>query len=116
MEIRVVLAGAVRSGASDVHLKVGAPPMLRIHGDLIPVDGAPRIDREAMQTYLAQLMPDHHRERLARAFQVDFAYGEPSLGRFRVNVFYQRGEPAIEYLRTSHFSWPPSFLGRIVNQ
>ena len=94
MEIRVILSAAVRCGASDVHLKVGAPPMLRIHGDLIPVEGAEKVDRDTMQAYLAQLMADHHRERLARSFQVDFAYGEPSLGRFRVNVFYQRGEPA----------------------
>jgi len=95
VDIRVILSVAVRSEASDVHIKVGAPPMLRINGELVPVDGAEQVDRETMQAYLAQLMADHHRERLARSLQVDFAYGEPTLGRFRVNVFYQRGEPAI---------------------
>jgi twitching motility protein PilT len=94
VDIHAVLATAAKLGASDLHLKVGGVPMLRVHGDLMPVEGAVAVGREQMQAYLAQLMSDHHRERLSRGLQVDFAYGDPEFGRFRVNVFYQRGEPA----------------------
>jgi twitching motility protein PilT len=94
VDIRTVLATAAQLGASDLHMKVGGRPMLRVHGDLAPIEGSAPIGRDQMQAYLAQLMSDQHRERLARALQVDFAYGDPEFGRFRVNVFYQRGEPA----------------------
>jgi twitching motility protein PilT len=95
VDIRKILSAAVEAEASDIHLKVGAVPMLRVHGSLVGVAGMAPIDHDGMQAYLAQLMADHHRERLARSLQVDFAYGDPKLGRFRVNVFYQRGEPAV---------------------
>ncbi len=95
MDIRAILAMAVRHGASDLHLKVGAPPMIRLHGDLVPTEGMAPIGRDAMVGYLGQLMAEHHRERLTETLQVDFAYGDPELGRFRVNAFYQRGEPSV---------------------
>jgi twitching motility protein PilT len=69
--------------------------MIRLHGDLMPADGATPTTRDAMVGYLGQLMAEHYRERLTERLQVDFAYGDPELGRFRVNVFYQRGEPSI---------------------
>jgi twitching motility protein PilT len=95
VDIRAILSAAAEAGASDIHLKVGAPPMLRVRSRLAPLQGMACIDRETMQAYLAQLMADQHRERLARNLQVDFGYGDPVLGRFRINVFLQRGEPSI---------------------
>jgi twitching motility protein PilT len=92
VDIRAILTAAVDAGASDIHLKVDAPPTVRVNGALQSLDTAV-IDHDGMQSHLAELMLDHHRERLARSLQVDFAYGDPKLGRFRVNVFYQRGEP-----------------------
>jgi twitching motility protein PilT len=94
VDIRKILYAAVGLGASDIHLKVGAPPMLRVNGSLVPVEGTAPVDHEEMELHLDELMADHHRERLGRSLQVDFAYGDPKLGRFRVNVYYQRGEPA----------------------
>ena len=60
MDIHAVLATAAKLGASDLHLKVGGVPMLRVHGDLVPVEGAMAVGREQMQAYLAELMSDHH--------------------------------------------------------
>jgi twitching motility protein PilT len=95
VDIHGILSKAVEQGASDLHLKVGAPPMIRVHGDLVPMEGVPRIDRDRMFAFLGQLMPDHYRQRLSDRLQVDFAHGDPRLGRFRVNAYHQRGEPSI---------------------
>ncbi len=85
-----ILEGAVTAGASDVHLKPGAPVIFRIRGELVPVE-APQPTAEWLGSVLAQIVPEHLRERLALEHEVDFAYAAPGLGRFRANVFQQRG-------------------------
>ena len=85
-----ILQGAIEAGASDVHLKIGAPVIFRIAGELVPVD-APPPAAEWMQTVLGQIVPAHLRARLDAEHEVDFAYTPPGGGRFRVNVFQQRG-------------------------
>jgi len=92
MELQDILRTAVRIGASDVLLKFGVPPGVRIHGDLVPVPDAPLMDHDRLERAVDELLDDFHRKRLAIDLQADFSYETPNLGRFRVNVFRQRGE------------------------
>ena len=85
-----ILQGAVEAGASDVHLKIGAPVIFRLAGELVPVD-APPPTAEWMQTVLGHIVPAHLRERLEAEHEIDFAHSPPGVGRFRVNIFQQRG-------------------------
>jgi twitching motility protein PilT len=92
MELQDILRTAVRIGASDVLLKFGVPPGVRIHGDLVPVPDAPLMDHDRLERAVDELLDDFHRKRLAIDLQADLSYETPNLGRFRVNVFRQRGE------------------------
>ena len=85
-----ILEGAIAAGASDIHLKVGGPVIFRIGGELAPV-AAPVPTAEWIATVLAEIVPPDLRERLELEHEVDFAYAPPGLGRFRTNVFQQRG-------------------------
>lgn len=85
-----ILEGASAAGASDVHLKPGAPVIFRIRGQLVPVE-APMPTVGWLAAVLAQIVPEHLRTRLEQEHEVDFAYTSPGLGRFRTNVFQQRG-------------------------
>lgn len=85
-----ILRGAMASGASDIHIKTGAPITFRIVRDLVPVD-APAPTLDWMERVLNHIVPPHLRERLERDHEIDFAYAPPQLGRCRVNVFQQRG-------------------------
>ena len=92
MHLLAILREAVEQQASDIHLKFGSLPMLRVGGRLLPLEGSERLTRERMESLMGELLTDYHRERLKQNLQVDLAYGSDELGRFRVNVFYQRGE------------------------
>ncbi len=91
MELDAILREAVGRQASDIHLKTGAPPIFRVNGTLTKWDDGGVVDRDAMVALTQQLLDDYHVGRLKQDLQVDVGYGTPDLGRFRVNVFYQRG-------------------------
>src|SRR5215470_6759821 len=92
MDLDEILRAAVRSAASDVLLKPGVAPGLRVAGELLPLpDVGPMTDVD-VQSAVDVLMDDYHRKRFAADLQADLAYETPDLGRFRVNVFRQRGE------------------------
>ena len=91
MELDHILAEALRNEASDVLLKVGVPPAFRVHSDFLPLEGAPPLDPEALEHIVDGLVDDVRRQRLHEEKQVDLAYAHPDLGRFRVNIFRQRG-------------------------
>ncbi|MGD9763611.1 MAG: type IV pilus twitching motility protein PilT [Candidatus Binatia bacterium] len=91
MELNEILAEAVRNEASDVLLKAGVPPAFRVRADFLPLEGAAALDGAAVEHIVDGVLDDQHRQRLARDLQVDLAYAHPTLGRFRVNVFRQRG-------------------------
>jgi len=95
MELDAILAQSLRRQASDVHLKVGRPPMFRIHGSLMPMEDGPVLQAATMETFLAGLLDDHHRQQFQDRLQADLAYSCPNLGRFRVNIFRQRGDVSI---------------------
>ena len=91
MDINDLLRIAVDRGASDLHLKVGNFPMLRIRGALEPGLPDHRIDYEEMLAIAAKVLPTGHRDRFDSNHELDLAYSVPGLGRFRCNAFQQRG-------------------------
>jgi twitching motility protein PilT len=91
MELNEILQVALRSGASDIHLKAGLPPMFRVDGSLVALKDAARLPAEEVARMLFALMSDYQKEKFRQTNEVDLAYGVPGLGRFRVNVFQQRG-------------------------
>jgi len=91
MEIKELLKEAYKRGASDLHIKVGSPPVLRIAGDLIPMQNLPRVTQEDVIKIVSTVMTPTQREIFKRRHDLDFAYSVPGLGRFRCNCFVQRG-------------------------
>jgi twitching motility protein PilT len=98
------LEETVARAASDVHLKVAAPPKLRDAGRLVPLARSPLAPEETKAIADAIVPPDRV-ERLRTAGEVDFAYSVPHVGRFRVNVFRQRGSTSM-VLRRLRFGGP----------
>ena len=93
-DIHELLSFLVSQKGSDLHLKVGGPPSVRIGGRLAKTDFAP-MDQVSCAASAADLMTEQQSDVLDKAGEVDFAYSEPGLGRFRVNVHRQRGSVAI---------------------
>ncbi len=89
-----LLTRALDVGASDVHLRAGRPPVLRVDGDL-QVTALRTLDAGDLERYLDALMPEYVRLAFKESGEADFAYGPPGGGRFRVNAYRQRGAVAI---------------------
>jgi len=94
LRINELLTVAVNQKASDLHLTVGRPPMLRIYGELVPISGEIELNSSMIQELVAPMLDEPHQKVLDEKGQVDFSYGIPDLGRFRVNLFRQRGAVA----------------------
>jgi len=102
MEIfRRVLATAVEGGASDVHIKIGTPIVFRIHRQLIAIE-APIPTVEWMASIVENICPKHLKKRLEDEHEIDFSYFLQGVGRFRTNLFQQRGHwcLAMRYVKT----------------
>lgn len=82
-------------GGTDLHLTPGAPPLLRIDGDLVPIQGHPPLTEEDSERYVLGLLAEEHSETYLTNRQVDFSFGWKDLTRFRGNAFYQRGAMAL---------------------
>jgi twitching motility protein PilT len=91
MHLDELLRVAASNRASDVHLKVGNYPHLRIDGELYSMTRFPRVSAEQMTEMAFFLMTDQHKERFEQKRDIDLAYGIAGVGRFRINVFQQRG-------------------------
>jgi twitching motility protein PilT len=91
MHVNDLLKIAVERGASDLHLKAGSYPMMRIRGGLTPVSQDRRLDHEDMIAITSAVLPTVLREKFKESHEVDLAYSVPGLGRFRCNAFQQRG-------------------------
>ncbi len=103
MEIfKRVLKAAIDGGASDVHIKIDAPIIVRINGQLIPIE-APKPTTEWMAKVLDNIVPKHLLTRLEEEREIDFSYYDPELGRFRTNCFQQKGTfcLAMRYVQTN---------------
>ncbi len=86
-----LLRRAVENKASDLHLKVGNHPYLRVDGLLAPVTDVPRVTPEEMLSMAFSMMTNRQKQKFKETAELDMAYGVAGLGRFRVNVFQQRG-------------------------
>ena len=91
MHIDDLLKTAAQSGASDLHLKVGSYPMMRVNGNLAVCSEEKRLDKADTEGMADAIFTDDQREKFRRAQEVDLAYSIPGVGRFRCNVFQQRG-------------------------
>jgi twitching motility protein PilT len=91
MHVNDLLKIAVDNGASDLHLKVGTFPMMRVRGTLLPVTEDKRLDHEDVVAMSAAIMSTQQRQKFKETQEVDLAYSVAGLGRFRCNIFQQRG-------------------------
>ncbi len=91
MHINDLLKRAVEKNASDLHLKVGSHPHIRIFGNLIPLVDSRRLTQDDTLRMAFELMNDRQKEKFKRNLEIDIAYSVPGLGRFRCNIFQQRG-------------------------
>jgi twitching motility protein PilT len=91
LSIDDLLRRAVESKASDLHLKVGNHPYLRVDGELNPLADVPRVTPEEMLSMAFSMMTNRQKQKFKETAELDMAYGVAGLGRFRVNVFQQRG-------------------------
>ena len=89
-----ILKIAIDGGASDIHLKIGTPVIFRINRELIAVE-CPFPTADWMNKVVATITPEHLKKRLEEDREVDFSYFVPGLGRFRTNLFQQRGQWAL---------------------
>jgi twitching motility protein PilT len=95
MEIDELLKVAIERDSSDLHLKAGNHPIIRVHGTLIPLTSFPRLTSKDTQELGEQLLADYQKEKLKEDFDIDLAYSLPGFGRFRGSIFMQRGSMAI---------------------
>ncbi len=95
MVIDEFLKIAIERDASDLHLKAGNHPMLRVHGTLTPLTGFPRLSSSDCEELANQMMTEYQRKSLRDDFDIDLAYSLPGFGRFRGSIYYQRGSLAI---------------------
>ena len=91
MHINDLLKIAVERKASDLHLKVGAFPVIRVDGTLIPLADMRRLMQEDTIAMAFSIMSARQKEKFKNNFEIDIAYNVPTLGRFRCNIFQQRG-------------------------
>ena len=93
-KIELLLEEVVKRKASDLHLQVGLPPMLRIDGALMPLHGAPKLDERMVEDLVFSLLEEDQKQILLRDKEFDFSFAFGDLGRFRVNAFHERGNLA----------------------
>ena len=97
-KIHHLLEAECKFNASDLHLKVGAPPLLRIKGEVRPLD-LPRLSPQEVRDLIYPIMREEQRIVFDDTGDMDFAYSLPGLGRFRINVFKQRGQVSVAIRR-----------------
>lgn len=97
-DISELLQIMVEAGASDLHLKADSAPVIRVNGELSLMD-EPQITPDQMKEHAAALMTDKQIATFSEHNEIDFAYGTKSVGRFRVNIFRQRGSISIAMRR-----------------
>jgi twitching motility protein PilT len=88
-----LLMAAKDAGASDLHLCTGCPPLVRLHGEIRPLEGFPAFDAEVLQAELFRITPQQNQEEFNERNDTDFGYTIPKLSRFRANMFRDRKGP-----------------------
>lgn len=94
IRIEVLLEEVIKKRASDLHIQVGLPPMLRIDGSLVPASGTRPLDESVVEQLIFQTLDEDQRQILVKDKEFDFSFAFGTLGRFRVNAFHERGNLA----------------------
>jgi twitching motility protein PilT len=97
MDLNEILTIAVKARGSDIHIKTGMPPIVRIDGRLRAIPNAERLTAENVMNMAMGIMNERQQKHFDENFEVDLAYGVPGLGRFRVSVYAQRGSIAMVF-------------------
>jgi twitching motility protein PilT len=92
MSAEELLTSLVQKGGSDLHLKVGRPPLMRIHGDLLPTDSPP-LTRDDLEGLIRPMLTELQTKTMREERELDFSYAVTGLARFRGNIFFQMGNP-----------------------
>ncbi len=90
-DIKELLKMAAEQQASDLHIKVGSPPIMRVLGNLVRMETEPRVTGDDVKKMCLAVMSPAQMEAFKKKYDLDFAYSVPGLGRFRCNAFVQRG-------------------------
>jgi twitching motility protein PilT len=90
-----LLRMAMSFGASDLHLRAGSYPVIRVNGELRPLSGVERLNQEETLEMAFSMMSNRQKQHFKEAYEVDIGYGVSGLGRFRVNIFQQRNSIGI---------------------
>lgn len=94
IKIEILLEEVIKSKASDLHIQVGLPPMLRIDGTLRPVSGTDPLTEEHVESLVYSILDEEQKAILKKDKEFDFSFAFGDLGRFRVNAFHERGNIA----------------------
>lgn len=106
MNINQLLELTIQRNASDLHLSVGFPPTLRVHGELLPIPGEDPISKEQIDSMLTSLLSPNQIDIFTKNLELDFSFEFEGKGRFRVNVYKQKNLPAAA-LRLIPYQIPP---------
>jgi twitching motility protein PilT len=104
-EIDGLLKMMSEQGSSDLHVKVGSPPAVRLNGRLVVLREVQMLSPEVTQRLALGMMDERQKASFENHREVDFAYSLSGVGRFRVNVFRQRGSVAMTLRRVSTERW-----------
>jgi twitching motility protein PilT len=113
---------AMSFGASDLHLRAGSHPVIRVNGVLKPLSGAAKLTQDETLEMAFSMMSNRQKHHFKEVFEVDVGYGVPGLGRFRVNIFQQRGTIGIvarvisDHIRNFEELGLPPVLEKIANE
>lgn len=111
MDLTELLGEAKKLNASDLHITVGVPPQVRVNGALIVMENCPRLMGDDTQELVESIMGERQKSLFEDKGEVDFSFGIPALGRFRVNAFRQRGTVAAAFRLVSTEVPTPESLG-----
>lgn len=116
--IEVLLEEIIKKKASDLHIQVGLPPMLRIDGSLAAVTGADVLSEEAVEALIFSILDEDQKQILLKDKEFDFSFAFGDLARFRVNAFHERGNlaGALRLIPTDLLTVEQLGLPQIVNK
>jgi twitching motility protein PilT len=111
VEIQEILSRSVERKASDIHLKLGSPPIYRVNRELTIDAEYPTLDADDMERYLNNITTERQREIFNRQMELDFAFNADNIGRFRVNVYRQLGTISLVFRYVNEIIPPMDQLG-----
>ena len=92
IDLKALLRTAAKHKASDVHIKAGAVPMLRVRAELVPISSHPPVTKQDTLDLAHHILNTRQKESLAENSELDLSFGGAGLGRFRLAVFHRLGE------------------------